>query len=146
MRGTRPSETLPAIGTIENPALFFDGNHLMLAYAIAPVDGGGCAVLKFAGVIKFETLPMNVDGLGAAKVPVSAWAFTEVFHSEATMKWAALNPRFWTVSFTDVTLYVLFKAFTVLEITRSDVTPAAALLGYLKGHSAQNQSLPTPWR
>ena len=63
MRGSVPAEQFPEIGTVENSAVFYDGENIFLCYQIAPVAGGGIAILKFADVIDFRISPMSVEGL-----------------------------------------------------------------------------------
>jgi hypothetical protein len=131
MESKTPQEDFPAIGTVENPAIFSDGSDLLLSYDIAPVAGGGVAILKFSDVIHFEQNPMNVKGLGHAKYPTKAWDFTEVYGSERTTKWKALSPRFWTISFNDVTVEIVFSKVKIVQETRQAVGPSAALVGFL---------------
>ena len=131
MESKSPQEDLPVIGTVENPAIFFDGSDLMLSYDVAPVAGGGVAILKFSDVIHFEKNPTNVEGLGYAKYPTKAWDFTEVFGSERTTRWKALSPRFWTISFNDVTFEIVFSKVQIVQETRQVVGPSAALVGFL---------------
>ncbi|PRA88066.1 hypothetical protein CQ054_06690 [Ochrobactrum sp. MYb29] len=129
--GAAPPECLPEIGTIENPALFFDGYDLLLAYDIAPVSGGGVAILAFLRVFHFEKNPINVEGLQAARYPVSPWNFTEVTGSDRTERWRSLRPRFWTISFTDVTVEVVFSQVSKVYETRENVQPVIALRRFL---------------
>jgi hypothetical protein len=131
MKGTRPAERYPAIGTVENPAMLFDGRNLLLAYAIAPVDGGGCAILQFDDVFSFELSPMNIEGLGAATSPVSAWDITEVTGSALTGKWTPLKARFWTLSFNDSTVFVVFQALRDVQIMPNTSLPTDAINRYL---------------
>jgi hypothetical protein len=49
----------PEIGTVANPVYFSDSDDLYLGYEVAPISGGGCAVLKFEGVIEFRDTPLN---------------------------------------------------------------------------------------
>jgi hypothetical protein len=60
MEGKPPEEVFPAIGTVENPAIFYDGRDLLLCYEVAPVDDGGTVILAFNDVIFFEQNPHNV--------------------------------------------------------------------------------------
>ena len=131
MESNRPQEAFPSIGTIENPAMFFDGSDLLLSYDIAPVAGGGIAILKFSDVIHFEQNPINVEGLRDAKFPTRAWDFTEVFFSDRTTKWKALSPRLWTISFNDVTVVVVFSEVKIVHETRQAERPSDALVRLL---------------
>ncbi len=127
MESTRPKEDFPTIGTIEKPAMFFDGYDLLLSYDIAPVAGGGIAILKFSDVIHFEQNPTNVEGLRNALYPTKAWDFTEVCGSERTTKWKALSPRFWTISFNDVTVEIVFSEVKKVHETRQVSKPIKEL-------------------
>ena len=137
MEGIRPNETFPLIGTVENPAVFSDGRDLLLSYEIAPVAGGGIAILKFSDVIHFEQNPINVEGLKDAVFPAKPWDFTEVFGSDRTTRWKALEPRFWTISFNDVTVEVVFSKVHKAHETREGVRPPDALAGYLRLNVAE---------
>jgi hypothetical protein len=131
MESKTPEENFPAIGTIQNPALFFDGYDLLLSYDIAPIAGGGIAILKFLDVIHFENNPINVEGLRNARYPTKAWDFTEIYDSDRTAKWKALSPRFWTISFNDVTVEVIFSEVQIVHETRLAKRPSEALVGLL---------------
>ena len=132
MEGARPTENFPLMGTVENPALFSDGRDLFLSYDIAPAAGGGIAILKFSDVIHFEQKPINVEGLGDVASPTKPWDFTEVFGSDRTILWKALEPRFWTISFNDVTVEVVFSKVHKAYETREVVRPSDALAGFLR--------------
>lgn len=131
MESKTPKEDFPAIGTIKNPAMFFDGSDLLLSYDIAPVVGGGIAVLRFSNVIHFEKNPVNVEGLRDAKYPTKAWDFTEIYDSDRTTRWKALSPRFWTISFNDVTVEIIFSEVQMIHETRHAETPPEALVRLL---------------
>jgi hypothetical protein len=128
MKSSRPQEEFPSIGTIENPAMFFDGSDLLLSYDIAPVAGGGIAILKFSRVVHFGQIPVNVEGLRDARYPTTAWDFTEVYDSDRTTKWKALLPRFWTISFNDLTVEVVFSDVKIVHETRQVGRPSEALV------------------
>jgi hypothetical protein len=132
MEARPPQETFPSIGTVENPALFFDGHDLLLCYEIAPVKDGGNAILAFSGVVYFEKNPNNVKGLRAAKYPVRPWDFTEVLGSDRTERWRSLNLRFWTISFNDGTIEIVFCEVRQVHETREPVLPHVALLDFLR--------------
>ncbi len=131
MESNVPKEVFPRIGTVENPALFFDGDSLFLSYRVAPVDGDGTVVLRFSDVIHFEQNPVNVEGISAARYPASPWSFTEVIGSDRTSRWRALNPRFWTISFNDVMVEVVFSAVQEVHVTTLNTSPSVAILTFL---------------
>ena len=132
MDSKAPPEQLPLIGTVENPALFHDGTNLFLSYEIAPAAGGGIAILRFSHVLHFEKNPVNVEGLAAARYPVSPWNITEITGSDRTARWSALRPRFWTISFNDVTVEVVFTGMRIAQRTTAAASPATALLDFLQ--------------
>lgn len=127
-----PPERFPQIGTVEKPAYVCNGNTLLLAYEIAPVEDGGHAVLEFGGVIKFVQSPQTVEGARnpADRYPISCWGFTEITGGTETELWGALSPRFWTISFTDVTLAITFKTVRFIDRDMDADTPADALRRY----------------
>lgn len=131
MDSKTPEETFPSIGTVENPALFCDGYDLLVCYEIAPVSGGGNAILSFKDVFFFERNPNNVEGLRDSKYPVRAWNFTEVLGSDRTERWRPLERRFWTISFNDVTVEVVFSKVQQVHQSPEPVSPRVALLNYL---------------
>jgi hypothetical protein len=131
MEGRIPQEVLPRIGTVDAPALFFDGRNLLLAYTIAPISGNGVAILKFWDIIHFECNPVNTRGLATHRYPASPWAFTEVVGSALTEEWQVLHPRFWTISFNDVTVEVLFSEMDIVDRNADGRHPPKALLSYI---------------
>lgn len=131
MQGMPPQERFPRIGTVQNPAMFHDGEDLFLCYEIAPVDGGGIAVLQFVDAFFFEMNPNNILSLPQARYPAEAWKFTEVFGSDRTERWGSLSSRFWTISFNDVTAEVVFASVQLVHEGRGKATPTAALLDFL---------------
>ena len=60
-------ENFPSIGTIEDPAYAWINGKLLLSYQIAPVDGGGCALLLFKDVSDASIFPLNVEGISENK-------------------------------------------------------------------------------
>lgn len=133
MEGKRPEEVFPAIGTVENPAVFHDGRDLLLCYEVAPVDDGGTVVLAFSDVIFFEQNPHNVpEGLRDYKYPIDAWDFTEVWGSDRNERWGALGCRFWTISFNDVAVEIVFSEVRQLHRVREPNAPHDALLEFLR--------------
>lgn len=131
MKGFEPKEQFPTIGTVENPALFYDGSNMLMCYDIAPVAGGGVAILLFSGVIDVRLNPMNAEGLRESKYPVRPWSFTEITGSENLTRWKALNPRFWSVSFNDQTVEILFAKVELLHESKERSRPRAALRRYM---------------
>ncbi|MBS0410828.1 MAG: hypothetical protein JSR86_13005 [Proteobacteria bacterium] len=138
MEGRPPDESFPQIGTIEDPAYFKDCHrNLLLCYDIAPVDGGGNVVLEFRDVVYFEENPNNApEGLCHAKYPVRLWDFTEVVGSDRTDRWSTqyFPRRFWTISFNDSMVEVVFSSVRQVHLTREPIDPDAALLEYLCAH------------
>ncbi len=133
MQGFPPQEVLPSIGTVENPALFYDGKDLLLCYELASSDGSGTAVLLFSDVIYFEKNSVNLPESGRyLRYPACAWQFTEVFDSDRTERWKALKTRFWTISFADVMVEVVFREVRLLHRNLEANPPQVALLNYLK--------------
>lgn len=139
MEGKSPPERFPQIGTVEDPALFRDcERNLLLCYEIAPVDGGGNVILAFSGVVYFEQNPNNVhEGLRDSKYPVRHWDFTEVFGSDRTDRWSSQFSarRFWTISFNDWMVEIVFSSVEQVHRTPEQIAPDAALLGYLTTRS-----------
>lgn len=138
MEGIQPTETFPLIGTVENPALFSDGRDLFLSYEIAPAAGDGIAILRFSDVIHFEQNPINVEGLRDALFPTKPWDFTEVLGSDRTIRGKAREPRFWTISFNDVTVEVVFSKVHKVHETREIIRPPEALAGFLRRNVASD--------
>ena len=132
MTSKPPSETLPRIGTVENPAMFSDGENVLLCYEVAPIDGGGNVILEFEDVFHFEQNPMNVEGLGKSQYPVQAWSFCEVLGSKRTERWKMLGPRFWVISFNDVTVEIVFKAIRIAHRNTSKTRPSEALKAFVQ--------------
>lgn len=127
-RRESPGEHLPQIGTVQNPAFFSDGDTAFLAYEIAPIDGGGHAVLQFTDVIKLVQNPQTVEGTRNSQAyPITPWGFTEVFDSEETEPWKSLSPRFWTISFNDLTIAITFRMVALVGVDTKAKTPSAAL-------------------
>ncbi|QRY68723.1 hypothetical protein JVX98_10760 [Ensifer sp. PDNC004] len=108
-----PPEAFPALGTVANPAVLYDGLSAFVCYEAAPSAGGGNVVLKFGEVIDFRISPMTVEGLRDCRYPIRPWEFNEVADSDEAAKWKVLSPRFWLISFTDVTIEVLFETVSL---------------------------------
>lgn len=141
MEGRPPQERFPRIGTVQNPALFFDGEDLFLSYEIAPMEGGGIAVVQFVDVYFFEMNPNNTRSLPQARYPAEAWRFTEVFGSDRTERWGVRKPRFWTISFNDVSVEVVFATVRLVHEGRGGAAPSAALMRFL-GNPSQAGAKP----
>lgn len=133
LTGSEPREELPMIETEADPAVFFDGSNLLISYKVAPLSGGGLAILEFSEVLEFKADPINVDEISDAPFPVEAWAFTEIAGSEKTTRWAGQAPRYWSISFNDMTLLVLFERIRLAAQTHEDLSPAKALGRFLMG-------------
>ncbi len=135
MEGQIPEERFPQIGTIEDPALFRDCHeNLLVSYEIAPVDGGGNAILAFSDVVYYEQNPNNVpEGLRDSKYPVRHWNFTEILGSDRTDKWSSqYSPlRFWTISFNDWMVEIVFSGVKLVQELREGIAPDVGLLRYL---------------
>ncbi|KUP94712.1 hypothetical protein [Tritonibacter horizontis] len=134
--GKEPREEFPVIGTEEIPAIFFDGDTLLLCYEVAPIDGGGLAILEFSDVLEFKVDPMNVDELSDAAYPVSAWNVTEICGSEKAARWAAMDARYWSLSFSDLTLTVLFDTVKLAGRTPERCAPHTALKHFMSTTAA----------
>ena len=136
MEHTSPPERFPQIGTVEDPAYFRDcERRLLLCYEIAPVDGGGNVILEFSDVVYFEQNPNNApEGLRNSKYPVRAWGFAEVAGSDRNVKWSThyFPRRFWTISFNDWMVEVVFSGVRQVLVSRESVTPDIALMDYLR--------------
>ncbi|KQU77006.1 hypothetical protein GFB56_35260 [Ensifer sp. T173] len=114
MQVSTPLEAFPELGSVANPVVFYDGIDALVCYETSPPVGGGNVVLRFGDVIDFRVTPMNVDGLPGCRYPVLPWAFNEVSGGEETARWEVLSPRFWIISFHDVTIDVLFETVSLV--------------------------------
>lgn len=124
---TDQSEKLPALGTVEPPAIFYDGADVLLAYQVAPAEGGGTAVLAFRHVFDLRILPLTVESLGGHDVPARPYAITEVSGTPRTEKWRALAPRLWTLSFNDELVDITFRTVAILARDEETAAPSRAL-------------------
>lgn len=115
MKVSIPLEAFPELGTVENPAVLYDGNDAFVRYEASLRAGGGNVVLKFGEVIDFRITPINVDGLKECRYAVHPWSFNEIVGGEETSKWKALNPRLWLISFNDVMIEVLFETISLIH-------------------------------
>ncbi len=134
MKGIPPAEEFPKIGTVANPAIFYDGSDLWLSYEIAPVSGGGVALLRFLDVADFQVSPLNTEGLHQGPYPARPWAFTEVIGAENTPHFMPFTCRFWTISFNDATVLVAFESVELRARTGEKISPARFLRGHLQDH------------
>lgn len=135
--GTGARENFPAIGTVRNPSLFYDGDDLFLCYQIAPLGGGGNAVIRFGAVIEFRNTPVNVDELRQHRYPAQCYAFNEISNAEETLRWNALEPKFWVISFHDMTVEVLFEDAALVLRTQDEMDPSITLLKFLRDTECQ---------
>jgi len=108
-----PTESFPEPGSVANPAALYDGHDVAVCYEASARDGGGNVVLRFGDVIDFRVTPVNVDGLGDCRYPIKPWAFNEILGGAETSRWTALAPRFWMMSFNDVTIEILFDTVAI---------------------------------
>lgn len=134
MEGRSPQERFPLIGTVRNPALFFDGRDLLLCYAVAPAAGGGAVILEFGDVFSFEKNANTAERPDASVHPLRPWHFTEVTGSEATERWKPLPLRLWTISFNDMAVEVVFATVRKVHETRETSEPHRTLLDFLRRH------------
>ncbi len=135
MNGQAPPEKFPQIGTVEDPALFRDcDRNLLLSYEIAPIDGGGNAILQFSDVVYYEQNPNNVhEGLRHSQYSVRPWDFTEILGSDLTDRWSSryCPRRFWTISFNDWMVEIVFSGVKLVQESQEGLAPDAGLLRYL---------------
>ncbi|OCI96433.1 hypothetical protein A6U86_34205 [Rhizobium sp. AC27/96] len=136
MQVSSPQEAFPELGTVENPAVLYDGNDAFICYEASPRVGGGNVVIRFGQVIDFRIIPMNVEGLKGCRYPVNPWSFNEISQCEETSKWKALNPRFWLVSFNDVMVEVLFETVSLLSRDTERRPPHRTLIDAVLGLKA----------
>ncbi|UWR14617.1 hypothetical protein [Sulfitobacter sp. M368] len=128
----QPRETLPRIGIVENPAIFSDGDDVLICYEIAPVDGGGNVILEFEGVFHFEQNSMNIRDLGKHQYPIEAWNISEILGSDRTERWRASKSRFWMIAFNDVTVEIVFQTIRIVLESRRKERPCEALKAFLR--------------
>lgn len=126
-----PQEVFPELGTVASPSVFYDGSSVFVCYEASVRAGGGNVVLKFSDVIDFRITPMNVDGLKDCRYPIEPWAFSEILAAEETSRWKALDPRFWFISFRDVTLEILFDTVSLISHDTENGPQNKALINVL---------------
>lgn len=132
MEGKTPKEGFPQIGTVEKPAIFSDGYDLLVSYEVAPSDGGGSAILAFKDVTYFEKNgDSNVEGLRSAKYPCRPWEFTEVVGSDRNSSSPWFERRFWTISFMDLLIEIVFAEVALVHRAPKPAPPHLALLKFL---------------
>ena len=128
-------ENFPKIGTIEDPAYAWINRKLLLSYQIAPVDGGGCALLLFNYVSDASIFPLNVEGFGeksgpyVPEFPIEPWAINEIQGDSKTQYWKVLKTRRWVISFRDCTMDILFEDVELKEVCSDINLPTQLLLG-----------------
>ena len=128
-------ENFPSIGTIEDPAYAWINRKLLLSYQIAPVDGGGCALLLFKDVSDASIFPLNVEGISKNKpgpyvpeFPIQPWAIIEIHGDSKTQYWKVLKKRRWVISFMDWTMDILFEDVELKEVCTDIKFPNQLLL------------------
>ncbi|WDZ78693.1 hypothetical protein PWG15_09455 [Ensifer adhaerens] len=105
--------------------------EIALSFAMKPRSGGGNVVLRFDDVINLQVTPMNVDGLPGCRYPIQPWEFNEVAGGDEAAKWTGLNPRFWLISFNDITIEVLFETVSLVIHDRRGGPLRRSLVGAL---------------
>lgn len=126
-----PQEAFPEIGTIQNPAVFYDGQDALVCYEASKRSKGGNVVLKFGRVIDFRITPVTIDGLRDCKYPVNPGAFNEVIGGEETARWPRIKARLWVITFNHVTIEVLFRTVEIVGRLEEDEPQDKALLDTL---------------
>ncbi|MCV9965799.1 hypothetical protein OIU34_28420 [Pararhizobium sp. BT-229] len=121
----QPPENFPEIGTVSNPAVFFDGEDAFICYEVSSRGGGGNVVLRFSDVIELRLTPMNAEGLKQCRYLVGAWSFNEVIGGEEAAAWKVLEPRFWLITFNDMTIEILFVAVSLVARDREPMPQAS---------------------
>ncbi|MBD8686406.1 hypothetical protein IFT56_18835 [Rhizobium sp. CFBP 13717] len=131
MQVLSPEEAFPELGTVANPAVIYDGNDAFVCYEASNRAGGGNVVIKFGDVIDFRITPVNVEGLKDCRYPVDPWTFNEITQGAETRDWKALKPRFWLISFNDITIEVLFETVSLVSRDAKGGSPHTTLIGTL---------------
>ena len=89
--------------------------------------------LGFRNVRYFKQNTNNVhEGLGKSRYPVRVWDFTEIFDSNRTQRSSVFQKRFWTISFNNVMIEIVFSDVQQVHASGRAVLPNAALLDYLR--------------
>ncbi|MEF0944311.1 hypothetical protein [Rhizobium sp. BR 362] len=128
-----PQEAFPEIGTVENPAVFYDGNDALVCYEASIRSGGGNVVVKFGRITDFRITPVNIEGLRECRYPVNPWAFNEVIGGSEITRWRSLKPRLWLISFNDIMIEVLFETVALIGHDAEKVHPYRTLLNAISG-------------
>ncbi|NTF32942.1 hypothetical protein G6L88_12860 [Rhizobium skierniewicense] len=131
MQVSSPEEAFPELGTVANPAVIYDGNDAFVCYEASARAGGGNVVIKFGEVIDFRITPMSVERLKDCRYPVNPWTINEVLEGAEATDWKALNPRFWLISFNDITIEVLFETVSLVSRDAKSGSPRTTLIGTL---------------
>lgn len=132
MQVISPLEDFPGVGTVANPAVFFDGSDALVSYEASVRAGGGNVVLRFIDVIDIKITPMNVEGLNACRYRINPWAFNEIIGVEEVAKWSVLHARLWLISFNDLMIEVIFEAVTLVSHDNVYRSPHLALAGVVR--------------
>jgi len=129
----------PELAIPDVPTLLCDSEDLWLYYAVAYSEVERFAVVQFTGVIDHRLSPINDEGIGQhpyAKAGLQFYAFNEIIGSAESLKWAALKPRHWAVTFKDNTLDVIAEDAKVVATDLQASNPTAALLEFLHERAA----------
>jgi hypothetical protein len=128
-------DNFPTIGTVEDPAYAWVGRNLLLAYQIAPVDGGGCALVLFTDASDVSIFPLNVEGFGKNKsgpyvreFAIQPWQINEISGDPKTQYWKVLKLRRWMISFEDFTMDIVFEDVELKEVSADIQMPDQMLL------------------
>lgn len=116
-------DSVPAIGTVEDPAYAWGRRDLLLVNQIAPVDGGGCALFLFRDASDVSIFPLNVEGFAKNKSGpygpeffIVHWQITEISDNPKTQHWKVLKSRRWMISFMDWTMDIVFGDVELNEV------------------------------
>ena len=131
-------DNFPAIGTVEDPAYAWVGRNLLLAYQVAPVDDGGCALIFFKDASDVSIFPLNEEGLYKNKsgpyVPefnIEPWQINEISGDSKTEYWKVLKSRRWLISFNDYTMDIVFEEVELKETSTDIQMPDQMLLKHI---------------
>jgi hypothetical protein len=121
----------PPIDTVANPAIFFDEDDAILAYAVATSGGDGCAIIRFNRVFSLSITPLNIDALHEHRYPCTYWEFNSVEGAVEAERWPDLHLQFWVISFRGSTIEVLFKDAELVFVDPKGSGPTSTLKVYL---------------
>ena len=82
-------------------------------------------------MIEFHDLPMNAEGMGQHRYypnGLEFYSFNECAFADELSAWRVLKPRFWVVSFNDVTLEIVFSSYELVHRSPDGVSLRQALL------------------